>query len=160
MYHHALNMRTSRYINIESNGRLILWRYYFIDCGNSMWRLWLLFVYVVVHIHFSQLKNYFIYIGYFYQCLQQWLVSYTGSTFPKAKPHSGVWLAGLHGIIRIIFLPLYSHWWICETSCAGFLGVLSIYCSILFCGAVMITNRHNEAIIKVSTQLLIVLSCS
>ncbi|XP_071521032.1 protein PHTF2 isoform X3 [Panulirus ornatus] len=71
-----------------------------------------------------------------------------GSTFPKAKPHSGVWLAGLHGITRIIFLPLYSHWWISETSCAGFFAVLSVYCSILFCGAVMLAYRHDEGIIK------------
>ncbi|XP_042229127.1 protein PHTF2-like isoform X2 [Homarus americanus] len=80
-----------------------------------------------------------------------------GSTFPKAKPHSGLWLAGLHGITRIIFLPLYFRWWIHETSCAGFFGVLSIYCSILYCGAVMITYRHDEGITKdvpVSEMLL------
>ncbi|KAK4323843.1 hypothetical protein Pmani_005483 [Petrolisthes manimaculis] len=71
-----------------------------------------------------------------------------GSTFPKAKPHSGLWLAGLHGITRIVLLPLYSRWWILETSCAGFFIVLSIYCSILYCGAVMLMCRHNEQFIK------------
>nr|XP_045600916.1 protein PHTF1-like isoform X3 [Procambarus clarkii] len=71
-----------------------------------------------------------------------------GSTFPKAKPHSGLWLAGLHGVIRIVFLPLYFRWWIHETSCAGFFAVLSMYCSIFFCGAVLIAYRHHEGVIK------------
>ncbi|XP_069940900.1 protein phtf isoform X1 [Cherax quadricarinatus] len=71
-----------------------------------------------------------------------------GSTFPKAKPHSGLWLAGLYGVARIIFIPFYFHWWIHETSCAGFFAILSMYCSIFFCGAILVTYRHHEGVIK------------
>ncbi|XP_045121765.1 protein PHTF2-like isoform X4 [Portunus trituberculatus] len=71
-----------------------------------------------------------------------------GSTFPKAKPHSGLWLAGLHGIARIALLPLYPHWWVRETSFCGFLVVLFIYCSIVYCSAVVLVNRNDEHLMK------------
>ncbi|XP_063843526.1 protein PHTF2-like [Scylla paramamosain] len=71
-----------------------------------------------------------------------------GSTFPKAKPHSGLWLAGLHGIARIALLPLYPRWWVRETSFCGFLVVLFIYCSIVYCSAVVLVNRNDEHLMK------------
>ncbi|XP_050720017.1 protein phtf-like isoform X3 [Eriocheir sinensis] len=67
-----------------------------------------------------------------------------GSTFPKAKPHSGLWLAGLHGIARIALLPLCSRWWVREISFCGFLVVLFVYCSIVYCGAVVVACRNDE----------------
>ncbi|KAK7080414.1 Male germ-cell putative homeodomain transcription factor, partial [Halocaridina rubra] len=71
-----------------------------------------------------------------------------GSTFPKAKPESGLWLAGLKGIVRLIFLPLYGGWWIRETSCTGFLSIFFLYVSIILSGAIMIMCRRDENIFK------------
>lgn len=82
--------------------------------------------------------------------LNQYNFSNTGSTFPKAKPQSGIWLAGLHGISRIILLPFYASWWIRETSCTGFFVVLSVYSSILMSGIIMFCCRNDEVILKVS----------
>ncbi|KAG0718852.1 putative homeodomain transcription factor [Chionoecetes opilio] len=71
-----------------------------------------------------------------------------GSTFPKAKPHSGLWHAGLHGIARIVLLPLYPRWWVREASFCGFLVVLFIYFSIAYCSAVVLVNNSDEHLMK------------
>ncbi|XP_068237603.1 protein phtf isoform X2 [Palaemon carinicauda] len=71
-----------------------------------------------------------------------------GSTFPKAKPQSGIWLSGFQGITRLIFLPLYWHWWIRETSCTGFLTVLFLYFSILFSMVIMFSCRHDHSLLE------------
>ncbi|KAB7506660.1 hypothetical protein Anas_02212, partial [Armadillidium nasatum] len=54
-----------------------------------------------------------------------------GSTFPKAKPKSDVWMAGLYGVIRILLLPFYVKWWIKETTHIGLILVISMYCSVM-----------------------------
>ncbi|XP_064079956.1 protein PHTF2-like isoform X1 [Macrobrachium nipponense] len=71
-----------------------------------------------------------------------------GSTFPKAKPQSGIWLAGFKGIIRLVFLPLYGRWWIQETSCTGFLTVLFLYLSVLFSMVIMFSCRHDHRLLE------------
>lgn len=82
-----------------------------------------------------------------------------GSTFPKAKPQSGIWLAGLHGISRIILLPFYASWWIRETSCTGFFVVLSVYSSILMSGIIMFCCRNDEVILKDIPASEVLLPC-
>ncbi|XP_037803599.1 putative homeodomain transcription factor [Penaeus monodon] len=82
-----------------------------------------------------------------------------GSTFPKAKPQSGIWLAGLHGISRIILLPLYASWWIRETSCTGFFVVLSVYSSILMSGIIMFCCRNDEVLLKDIPASEVLLPC-
>ena len=74
-----------------------------------------------------------------------------GSTFPKAKPQSGIWLAGLQGITRLVFLPLYAQWWIRETSFTGFFSVLFLYISVLVSMILMFSCRHDEKLLKVES---------
>lgn len=50
-----------------------------------------------------------------------------GSTFPKAKPKQSLLQVLYLSILRYIFLPLFSKWWVKETSAKVFVVLLSLY---------------------------------
>ncbi|XP_037082119.1 putative homeodomain transcription factor [Pollicipes pollicipes] len=50
-----------------------------------------------------------------------------GSTFPKAKPHLGMWYAVRHGLLRAALLPIYRRWWRRHVGPRLFLALLAAY---------------------------------
>jgi hypothetical protein len=50
-----------------------------------------------------------------------------GSTFPKAKPKQSLLTVLYLSILRFFFLPLFSRWWVKETSGKVFVLLLSLY---------------------------------
>lgn len=50
-----------------------------------------------------------------------------GSTFPKAKPKQSLVQVLYLSILRYFFLPLFSKWWVKETSAKVFVVLLSLY---------------------------------
>ncbi|XP_052127964.1 protein phtf [Frankliniella occidentalis] len=50
-----------------------------------------------------------------------------GSSFPKAKPKHGLITVARLGILRLLFLPAYWHWWVQQTSLKAFLVLLVLY---------------------------------
>lgn len=55
------------------------------------------------------------------------LFFFTGSSFPKTKPKHGFVTVARLGTLRFLFLPLYSKWWVEETSGRGFALLLFLY---------------------------------
>ncbi|KAK3910556.1 Putative homeodomain transcription factor [Frankliniella fusca] len=50
-----------------------------------------------------------------------------GSSFPKAKPKHGLITVARLGIQRLLFLPVYWHWWVQQTSPKAFVVLLILY---------------------------------
>lgn len=58
--------------------------------------------------------------------------SFTGSTFPKAKPKQSLLTVLRLAVLRLIFLPLYSKWWVQQTSPKVFALLLTLYLLQMF----------------------------
>lgn len=72
---------------------------------------------------------------------------YTGSSFPKAKPKHGLSTVACLAFQRLLFLPLYTKWWIQQTSYRIFMLFLLLYSLQvinIFLYYIYI-NRENEA---------------
>lgn len=54
-----------------------------------------------------------------------------GSSFTKAKPKHGFLTVARHATLRLIFLPVYSKWWVRQTSGKIFALFLLLYLSQL-----------------------------
>lgn len=55
-----------------------------------------------------------------------------GSTFPKAKPKQSLLTVLRLAVLRLIFLPLYSKWWVQQTSPKVFAFLLTLYLLQMF----------------------------
>lgn len=54
-------------------------------------------------------------------------LSFQGSTFAKAKPEIPWTSLTRKGIVRVVFFPLFSQWWIQVTSQRIFMWLLVLY---------------------------------
>lgn len=66
-----------------------------------------------------------------------------GSTFPKAKPKQSLLTVLYLSILRYFFLPIYSRWWVKETSAKVFLLLLSLYLLQMATWAIYSMNLKN-----------------
>jgi hypothetical protein len=66
-----------------------------------------------------------------------------GSTFPKAKPKQSLLQVLYLSILRYFFLPLYSKWWVKETSARVFVVLLSLYFLQMINWAIYSINVKN-----------------
>lgn len=55
------------------------------------------------------------------------LISFSGSSFTKAKPQHGFIKIARMATLRSIFLPLYAKWWMRQTSTRFFSFILFLY---------------------------------
>ncbi|XP_026478098.1 putative homeodomain transcription factor [Ctenocephalides felis] len=65
-----------------------------------------------------------------------------GSSFPKAKPKHGLVTVARLAILRLILLPIYSKWWVQQTSARIFGLLLALYG--LQCVNLAVYTYHNE----------------
>lgn len=73
--------------------------------------------------------------------------SFSGSTFPKAKPKQSLLTVLRLALLRFLFLPLYAKWWVAQTSPAMFAALLTLHVLQLLSWAVFSYNasRHVPA---------------
>ncbi|CAK8694966.1 unnamed protein product [Clavelina lepadiformis] len=67
-----------------------------------------------------------------------------GSTFSKTKPQHNVVVLLSIGILRVLFLPLFCKWWIQQSSCYIFCGLLFLYFSQILCIGLYYTMAYDD----------------
>ncbi|GLV45397.1 phtf [Carabus blaptoides fortunei] len=85
-----------------------------------------------------------------------------GSSFPKAKPKHGIVTVTRLATLRLFFLPLYSRWWVEQTSARVFALLLILYILQLINIGVYFHNVHKQtdtALERVSSSEIIVPIC-
>lgn len=83
-----------------------------------------------------------------------------GSSFTKAKPKQSLLTVLKLSVLRLLFLPVYSKWWISQTTFKIFLFLLFIYLiQCLNCIIYLTIQKQQQTIITVS-ELLIPISLS
>lgn len=87
------------------------------------------------------------------------MCSFTGSTFPKAKPKQPLLTILRLAVLRLIFLPLFSKWWVQQTSPKVFAFLLTLYLLQMFNWGIYSyhVNKATETETDVSNKMSLII---
>jgi hypothetical protein len=85
----------------------------------------------------------------------KYLWDFSGSSFSKAKPKQGFMTVTKLATLRCLFLPLYSKWWMQQTSVSIFILMFCLYISQLMNIAIYYENSWNYDALDKSTEVIV-----